>query len=161
MEELSHHDHGRFLSIEREIRKVHVNRVDEALDRKDKLSSTLVGLLVDNIRYRLDRIYLETISVSQHNYSAISDHDDDLEAELASELQTLSDEIVPVVEMFVEHDYVAPLKAASTKRFLLQETEATTIFDKVRGLLTFDFSAHGTRPQPRSRKCSTWQNYSK
>lgn len=148
MKELSHHDHSRFLSIEKEIRKVHINRVDETLNQKDRLCSTLRGLLVDNIHCRLDRIYLETISDSQHNHVAVSNHDDELEAEFASELQTLADEIVPVVEMFVEHDYAAPLKAATTKRCFLQETEATIILDKVSGLLTFSFPAHGNRPQP-------------
>ena len=154
MEELSRHDDSRFLSVERELQKVHVDRVDETLSRRDKLCSTLVNLLVDNIRCRLDRIYLETISVSQHDHLAVSNYDEDLEAGLALELQTLTDEIVPVVEMFVEHDYVAPLKAAATKRCLLHEAEATITLDKVCGRRAFSFRAHGSRPQIRSRKCS-------
>ena len=147
MEGLSRHDDSRFLSMEGEIRKLHADRVDETLDRKNQLCTTLVDLLVDSIRCRLDRIYLETISVSQHDHIAVSNYDDDLEAGLASELQTLAEEIVPVAEMFVEHDYVAPLKAAATTRCFLHETEATIVLDKVCGLLIFSSPAHDSRPQ--------------
>ena len=133
MEELSRRDDSQFLSMERELRKVQVDRVDESSTRKDKLCSALGDLLVNNIRCRLDRIYLESMLVSQHS-DTVSNQDDDLEAGLESELQTLADEIVPVVEMFVEHDYVAPLKAAATKRCSLHETEVRIILDKVCGL---------------------------
>ena len=147
LEELSRHDDSRFLSVEREIRKVQVDRVEETLNQTDKLCSTLRGLLVDNIRYRLDRIYLETIPTTQHDHIAVSNYEDDVEAGLASELQTLADEIVPVVEMFVEHEYVAPLKAAATNRRFRHEREAAIIMDKVCRLIISFFPAHGNRPQ--------------
>lgn len=162
MEETSHQDDRHILSIEMAMQKSRVDVTDKSLsDQKDKLCATLAGFLADSIRCRLNRMYLETMCASQDNAVAASKEDDDVETSLRSELDSLYEEIRPLVDMAIKQDYAAPLTAAAAERRTRVKTNVSTMLDQVSGPLNLraqlrnvGFSVYCTNAQ----KCGAFTN---
>ena len=147
MEHLSHQDNDQISFVESAMQGSQTDRLDEISDRKDKLRVALAGFIVDNIRCRLNRVYLRAMASqgSSADHVTTSCHNDDLEASLNAELESLCDEITPVADMFIEFEYVAPIVVAAAERTFQLETATNTMLSKVRSLSSVDTSAYHGR----------------
>ena len=104
---------------------------DEDSGQKNRLCATLARLSVAHIHCQLNRIYLETMSSALHNERSSSNADEDLELSLQSEIDTLYDEIGPVTEMSIHHDYTDPFTSINTVRQTELERHAISFLDQV------------------------------
>lgn len=147
MEYLSHHDDDLLAFVEIAMQGSQIDRLDEMSDRKDKLRAALAGFTVDNIRCRLNRVYLRAMASQGSNADRVttSCRNDDLEASLNAELESLYNEIAPVADMFIEHEYVAPIVVAAAARTFRLEITTNTMLSKVSSLFSVNASAYHGR----------------
>ncbi|KAI9737000.1 MAG: hypothetical protein M1834_000589 [Cirrosporium novae-zelandiae] len=95
-------------------------------EKTKKLSSKLAVLRVEEIKYRLDRIYLEE---SQNDMVSDSDSDEaDIPSVIQEELDSLYAEIADVSEMAAEHMFEEPVtQEVNSKARLCQESARSTL----------------------------------
>lgn len=67
----------------------------------------LIKYLVETIRTKLDRVYLEALSSTQYEDPSDSDSAEDLEV-LREEVESLYAEILPVAQMSVDQQHLEP-----------------------------------------------------
>ncbi|KAL9044767.1 MAG: hypothetical protein Q9214_002114 [Letrouitia sp. 1 TL-2023] len=97
----------------------------------ERLCSRLAGNRVNDLHYRLDRIYLESL----HEFSCKGvrniTEDDQHEKSVKSELDSLYTEIPAVAEMSIAQEFAIPLSNAIAERIALAEETKKSTLDHV------------------------------
>ena len=99
------------------------------------LCEKLNTYLADEIRCRLDRIYIETSQLSVDSRADISGDEADLELSLKAELDTLYSEIAAVAQMSTSLEFEKPLNEASRQKNAQNEGRLGSTLDYVCDLL--------------------------
>jgi len=101
------------------------------LGRIHKLCAQLISCQTDEIRYRLNRMYLESLHAFQDMVEVPSAAQKDLEASLESELDSLYTEIADVIQIYVSQEHLEPLTEYTTKYRAEGQERAHSILDNV------------------------------
>lgn len=102
------------------------------LGRIHDLCAQLTACQTDEARYRLNRLFLESMHTSQDIVQVSSAAQRDLEASLLSELDSLYTEIADVTQIYVNQEYLMPLTEHKIKYSDQREKRAHSILDNVR-----------------------------
>jgi hypothetical protein len=101
------------------------------LGRINELCAQLTACQADRIRYRLNRLYLESMHNFQDMVQVPSATQKDLEAWLLSELDSLYTEIADVTQIYVNQEHLTPLIEYTTKYSAQRQKRAHSILDNV------------------------------
>lgn len=111
----------------------HVDDCEEhPKDRLEKLCARLVANIVDEIRCRLDRKYLESSQSSRSLKTPQSSQANDLLSSVKAELETLYPEISAVALMSTDQSFKAPLARNIKQSIVQREDQIISVFDDVR-----------------------------
>lgn len=108
---------------------------EQQTTRSRTLCKKLSTYLVDEIRYRLDRIYLENRQSSTASSGRCSDNEVDLESSLKAELGSLYSEITAVAQMSASLEFEDPLIEATRKKMVQNDGYIGSVLDHVRCLM--------------------------
>jgi len=114
-------------------RELKVSDVDDEhqITRLRELCKRLSTYLADEIRCRLDRIYLETSRSPTKSTSSSSGDEADLQSSLEAELDTLYSEITAVAQMSTSLEFEKPLIEASRQKKVQNESYIRSVLDHV------------------------------
>ena len=124
--------------IDRLARELKVSDVDDEhrITRLSELYKRLSSYLADEIRCRLDRIYLESSQPPTNPTSTSSGDEADLQCSLEAELDTLYSEITAVAQMSTSLEFEKPLIEANRHKKLQNEDCIRSVLDHVYYMLT-------------------------
>lgn len=105
------------------------NEVEKS--RTQTLCARLAGFISDEIRCRLDRIYLEALASSHASDQIRNIENLAPEASLKTELETLYTEIGAVAQMCVEQAFTLPLVEKITKKKVLRRAQIALVLENV------------------------------
>ncbi len=101
------------------------------LGRIQELCAQLTACQTDEIRYRLNRLFLESMHTFEDMVQVPSAAQKDLEASLLSELDSLYTEIADVTQVYVNQEHLTPLIEHTTKYSAQRQKRAHSILDNV------------------------------
>ena len=103
-------DDNSFLDVERRAADVNTELPNDRLSSDiQQMCSRLASCLAQEVRCRLDRIFLETLSAPQRTDMFHSEANGELQSSLQVELDSIYTEIPSVIEMSIAHEYQTPL----------------------------------------------------
>lgn len=105
------------------------------VNRSRTLCEELSTYLVDEIRCRLDRIYLESRQSPTESSRTCSENEVELESSLKAELDSLYSEITAVAQMSASQEFEKPLIEATTKKKVQNDAYVGSVLDHVRYLV--------------------------
>jgi len=108
---------------------------EQQITRSSMLCEILSTYLVDEIRCRLDRIYLETKQSPTKFSGTCSENEIDLESSLKAELDSLYSEITAVAQMSASLEFGNPLTEATSKKKVQNDRYIGSVLDCVRCLV--------------------------
>lgn len=108
---------------------------EQQITRSSMLCEILSTYLVDEIRCRLDRIYLETKQSPTKFSGTCSENEIDLESSLKAELDSLYSEITAVAQMSASLEFGNPLTEATRKKKVQNDGYIGSVLDCVRCLV--------------------------
>lgn len=91
----------------------------------------LTACQTDELRYRLNRLFLESMHTFQDMVQVPSAAQKDLEASLLSELDSLYTEIADVTQIYVNQEHLTPLTEQTTKYSVQKRKRAHSILNNV------------------------------
>ena len=125
-------DDRRLLKIELQIATLDTASYNEHdLGTVHDLCAQLVACQTDEIRCRLNRLFLESMHTSKDIVQVPSAAQKDLEASLLSELDSLYTEIVDVTQIYVNQEHLTPLTEHTTRYSVQRKKGAKSILDNV------------------------------
>lgn len=125
-------DDRRLLMMELQVAALDTaNHNEHNLGRIYELCAQLIACQTDEIRYRLNRLYLDSMHTFQDTVQVSSAAQKELEASLLSELDSLYTEIADVTQMYVNQEHLMPLIEHTTKYSAQRQKRAHSILDNV------------------------------
>ncbi|MCJ1464254.1 hypothetical protein MMC07_002867 [Pseudocyphellaria aurata] len=106
-------------------------------DRLEKLCARLTASNVDEIRFRLDRTYLEAVQSSRNLNAPISSQTNELVSSIKAELETLYPEINAVASMFIDRTFKAPLAKVIQQNMVQQEDQINSVLHDTESTLSY------------------------
>ena len=106
----------------------------QQITRPRMLCKRLSTYLADEIRCRLECIYLEMTRFSTKSRGRSSGDETELETELEAELDTLYSEITAVAQMSTNLEFENPLTEVTRQESVQRHVRATLVLDHVRYL---------------------------
>lgn len=97
----------------------------------ERLCTRLAGYRVNDLQYRLDRIYLDSLGENTRKGVGHIIEDDQYEETVKSELDSLYKEIAAVAEMSIAQEFAIPLSNAIAERTTLTERAKKSTLEHV------------------------------
>lgn len=125
-------DDRRLLRMELEIAGLDTASYNEqTLEGIHGVCAQLTGCRTDELRYRLNRLFLESMHTFQDMVQVPSVAQKDLEASLLLELDSLYTEIADVTKIHVNQEHLTPLTEHTTKYRVQRQKRAHSILNNV------------------------------